>query len=379
MAMITPTVDSVGDVALTNSIIDKSITEIQDDLVTDIREHAFYNCTALKNAVFGFVSDVADRAFDGCTALTKVDFHTSTPFGDYVFNNCSALTALILRGATVCHAISGTLQNSGIASGNGYVYVPAALLDAYKAHSAWGQYASQIRAIEDYPEACDPYSWETVAATLANGTYKDVYKIGDSVPVDLGTEGIINMQIAAFDADTLADGSGTAAISWVAKELPVTRKRMNPSLVGSNGAYTEGTGCIGGWEKCEMRTYLQNTIKPLIPTNVANMVEFVSKQQDAYDTAGNLFTQISADDLWLPSKEEVYESGGIYTRLFSNDAARVKCSAGTTTPKGWWTRSPSIYNSAKYYSQTVSGSSDNTVCGTSYGVCLGFCTGRTPT
>lgn len=154
MALIAPTVDTLGDAALTNSIIDKSIAEIQDELVTDICEHAFYNCTALKKAVFGSVSDVADRAFDGCTALTTVDFHTSTSLGDYAFNNCPALTELILRGATVCHAISGTFQNCGIASGNGYIYVPAALVDAYKAASNWKNYANQIRAIEDYPEVC---------------------------------------------------------------------------------------------------------------------------------------------------------------------------------------------------------------------------------
>lgn len=377
MAMITPTVDSVGDVALTNSIIDKSIAEIQDDLVTDIREHAFYNCTALKKAVFGSVSDVADRAFDGCTALTTVDFHTSTPFGDYVFNNCSALTALILRGATVCHAISGTLQNSGIASGNGYVYVPAALVDAYKAHGAWGQYASKIRAIEEWPEVCDPYSWETVAIAIEKGTYKDMYKIGDCVPVDLGSEGIINMQIAAFDADTLADGSGTAAISWVSKELLATTRRMNPNSVKlDDGTYQEGAGTTGGWGSSELRAYLNGTIKPTIPQAARSSIVAVTKTHMSADATGSLAEQTTADELWVPAKGEAYDSGGIYTGLFSSNNSRIKYPVGQTAVSLWWLRDVSnllYFLRISTAGKTFAGDPHGAV-----GVCLGFCTGRTP-
>ena len=372
MALIAPTVDRVGDAALTNSIIDKSITEIQDELVADIREHAFYNCTALKKAVFGSVTDVADRAFDGCTALTTVDFHTSPSLGDYAFNNCPALSALILRGDAVCHAVSGTLQNSGIASGNGYIYVPAALLDAYKAHGAWGRYANQIRAIEDYPEICDPYSWETVAIVIENGTYKDAYKIGDSIPVDLGSEGIINMQIAAFDADTLADGSGTAAISWVGKELLATRHRWNPALSGT----TEGTGSIGGWEKCELRSYLQDTIKPMIPTNVAGMIRSVMKTS-VTDFVTNA-TQTTADDVWIPGQAEVLSAPYTYKALFPDDSSRKKEWLGGTGALSWWRRD--AYTTSKCFYIDSYGKSAYSIGSVTYtyGVCLGFCTGRTP-
>ena len=36
-------------------------------------------------------------------------------------------------------------------AGTGYIYVPAAMVDAYKAATNWAKYADQIRAIEDYP------------------------------------------------------------------------------------------------------------------------------------------------------------------------------------------------------------------------------------
>jgi hypothetical protein len=41
-----------------------------------------------------------------------------------------------------------------IADGTGYIYVPAALVDTYKADSNWSVYENQIRAIEDYPDIC---------------------------------------------------------------------------------------------------------------------------------------------------------------------------------------------------------------------------------
>jgi hypothetical protein len=41
---------------------------------------------------------------------------------------------------------------SGFTNGTGYIYVPATLVDTYKAGTNWSTHADQIRAIEDYPE-----------------------------------------------------------------------------------------------------------------------------------------------------------------------------------------------------------------------------------
>ena len=81
----------------------------------------------------------------------------------------------------------------------------------------------EIKEIED--------SWDNILAACADGSYKQKYKIGNYKPLDMGTEGIINMQIAGRDVDALADGSGMAPLSWVGIELLKTGKRMNPNLV----------------------------------------------------------------------------------------------------------------------------------------------------
>ena len=102
------TVDLVGDEALSDSIIDRSITEISDNHITSI--------------------------------------------GGSAFRGCRGLTTLILRNTEkVCTLLNtSALSSTKIASGTGYIYVPAALIDSYKAASNWSTFAAQFRALEDY-------------------------------------------------------------------------------------------------------------------------------------------------------------------------------------------------------------------------------------
>ena len=67
------------------------------------------------------------------------------------------------------------------------------------------------------------------------------------------------MEIVGFDADDKADGTGKAKITWGSKTLLKTRRSMNSS---------ETTA--GGWGSSAMRTFLQNTVMPLIPSTVRN-------------------------------------------------------------------------------------------------------------
>ena len=368
----TNTVETVGDAALTRSIIDRSITELNCNITTSIRQYAFRACAALASVNFPSATSVALGAFWQCTALKKAEFGSAVAFANNAFYGCTQLSAVILRSTDQLCTITGTpFAASAIASGTGYIYVPAALVDQYK--SSWSAYAAQIRAIEDYIEITDPYSWAAVAKAIDNGTYATVYKIGDLVPLDMGSEGQIDMQIVAFDADDLADGSGKAAISWISKGLLKTYMRMNPALSGT----TEGTGTIGGWEKCEMRTYLQNTIYPLIPYDVQSMIVAVTKGQFAYDTTGSKFTQTTTDRVWLPSYREVIDgntnegSEAEYCSLFTNNSSRIKRLQGTAIL--WRLRSAAT---SEYFRTINSNGTSNGIekTNTYHAIPLCFCT-----
>lgn len=119
----------------------------------------FDGCTALQKVNVPEVQTLIS-CFSLCTSLERIDLPKAKTIGTSTFRGCSALTAVILRNSTVCALGSvSAFTNTPIASGTGYIYVPSALIEDYKAATNWSTYAAQFRAIEDYPEICDP-DWD---------------------------------------------------------------------------------------------------------------------------------------------------------------------------------------------------------------------------
>lgn len=189
-------------------------------------------------------------------------------------------------------------------------------------------------------------SWEEIIASCNDGTYKSKYHIGDSKALDLGSEGVVDMQIAAFDADELANGSGTAAITWISKQLLNTEHRMNPFTDFNDSTHTAtlGTGGIGGWKESEMRSWLNSSVKPLIPFTVRSSIKQVKKYSTSMDTSYNkIENELTYDDVWIPSEREVYgrtaESGPTYDGLFTSYYDRTKKHIDEANNSWWWLRS----------------------------------------
>lgn len=151
----------------------------------------------------------------------------------------------------------------------------------------------ELKEIED--------DWDTIIANINDGSYADKYEIGNYKPLDLGEEGIVNMQLVAKESDTLSDGSGLTATTWISIELLKTAKRMNTAYDSS----THTGGGIGGWETSELRSYLSTTIKPLIPENVRGSIKAVQKAYLGLDASLQQFEGECSDELWVPSVREV--------------------------------------------------------------------------
>lgn len=136
MSSFVNTVDVIGDDALTDSIITRTITEYRDDRITIVGVRAFYYCTA----------------------LTLVDLPSVTFFDNAAFAYCNALIAVILRNEhTICRMTYNTvLPDATFKNGNGYAYVPRSLLSDtnadkdYRRSTQWVNYVDRIRALEDY-------------------------------------------------------------------------------------------------------------------------------------------------------------------------------------------------------------------------------------
>ena len=141
--------------------------------------------------------------------------------------------------------------------------------------------------------------------------------------------------------------------------------------------YTTGTGTIGGWSASEMRTYLRETIKPLIPSNVRSAIKEVTKYSKIYNTAGSETNNVtSTEDVWIPSRREVgfsngETSGPVYSTAFPDNASRIKSKTGASSASWWWLRSASSNDGFGYVAS--GGSSSNDSAYNSGGVVLGFC------
>jgi len=208
-------------------------------------------------------------------------------------------------------------------------------------------------------------SWDTIISKINNGTAD--YKVGNYKPLDLGTEGIVNMQIVGKNTSPLASGSGTATYDWLSMELLKTDYRMNASNT------TEG-----GWEASEMRTYLKETIKPLIPENVRNAIKPVTKYSRIFRSGSAVNDVASTEDVWIPSRHEMFDGtteyfetkGPRYSEIFTDNASHKKMKAGASSASWWWLRS--AYSTNYFYDISIGGSNANYYASAVGPLALGF-------
>lgn len=124
--------------------------------VTSLGSYAFYQSSGLITVKIPKLTTVSTQVFYGCTKLQHADCGQLGNIPAQTFNACSALSELILRKTgSICTLgnVNG-VNNTAIGKGTGYIYVPAALIEQYKAAANWSTFAAQFRAIEDYPDIC---------------------------------------------------------------------------------------------------------------------------------------------------------------------------------------------------------------------------------
>ena len=415
--------DTIGDQATVDGLVNHTLTSLEEDGIGIIGDRALYNNTALTSVNFPNATSIGEYAMAGCSALSSVSIPNVTRINQYAFQNCKDLTSidldgvtnignyafsesgigileitdattlgtylcrgyrtgvvdqhttvnlpsnrfnganslchLILRSTTMCTLTTDALTNTAIAAGIGWIYVPTDLVATYKAASNWSNYASQIVDISEYPKALQDEtisdSWSTIFANEDNGTYKTVYSLGDIKYMYLnGTP--MPMQIVAFDEDT-------SKISWVCKSILDTHN-MNPT-----------SKTTGGWASSNMRTWLRETIYPMIDSTIRNRIVAVTKNY--YDAKTSSRLTIS-DTVWIPSEYEIFgttsyeNSGTLYTGVFTDATSRIKKYGLNGSASNWWLRSAisGTYCRCVNYDGYASNYNANTAAG----VVLGFCT-----
>ena len=208
-----------------------------------------------------------------------------------------------------------------------------------------------------------------------------------SVTLSNGTQTAV--QIVGFAHDEKADG-GKAGITFIFKDC-IGERSMNSTNTNA-----------GGWEKSEMRSYLNSEGLNLLPAELKQKVVLVNKlTNNVGETQDVSSVTETADQLWLFSPTELC---GTISHFSGSDAAYAACndvlnaegseyklfrdmnvnqdSSNNILVKNlnghsnsWWERSPFPYNSGGF---VFSGDGDP-IClfgygaENSYSVCPGFC------
>lgn len=144
-----PNVTSAGEYAFQSC----RLVEVELPLLATVPNGCFRYNYSIKKGTFQSATSIGENAFRSDSSLQQLDFSVCTTIYQLAFISCTKMDVFIIRNPTVATLkSSNAFSATPISSGTGYIYVPASLVDAYKAATNWSTYASRIRAIEDYPE-----------------------------------------------------------------------------------------------------------------------------------------------------------------------------------------------------------------------------------
>lgn len=91
--------------------------------------------------------EIGGYAFQSCARLHTVDLTAVESIGSDAFKATNKLETVIIRSRKVPTIPSWTVFQYW---GNGYIYVPKDLIEAYKTGTNWSSWANYFRALEDY-------------------------------------------------------------------------------------------------------------------------------------------------------------------------------------------------------------------------------------
>lgn len=280
------------------------MTELECDNVFSINIGGMAGLAALTSfTIPANCAKIESKAFSGDTSLTSVTFlGRPTSIHTTAFQGCTALTD---------------------------IYVP--WLEGGVDGAPWGATSATIHYGEGAGvEITD--TWEQIVAAAQDGTYATKYHRHDYKTVNMGSEGTITYEIVGIDQDVKENGDAVP-LTFLAKQALATTHRMNPTY----SAGTSGTGCLGGYPECEMKTYLDTTIKALLPEVVRTNLTPVVKHSIGFTASGEVFTEMSSvETIWIPSTREI---SGIYeyTGPVYSPSTRIRYNGND--PSFWWLRS----------------------------------------
>lgn len=115
-----------------------------------IYDYAFDNCGSLSQVSLPVCEYIGEAAFQQCS-LKQVSLPKCSYLGNGAFLDCINLMSITIGYSSVCNmnvTYFDPFVGTYIELGNGSIYVPASLVEAYKSAENWSKYSSKIFPIE---------------------------------------------------------------------------------------------------------------------------------------------------------------------------------------------------------------------------------------
>ena len=389
------------------------ITYAMKDLLTDTRQmnpgyrHAFNYQFGSETAI---VSDNNDHNSATDAALT----HSHTASADEVtagFVEITALGPTYLTKIEVTHSDStkttwylgkegfygGTdassfTKNGANQSVSNNWYLSDLTVDASNPFYKMGKILQSLSCdIVNWKGSVGLYGWATEAQMMATLKNQNV-TLSNFGGLKIDTTGTDTVNTATKN---LFDGTGKARVTFFSdytnsynnyteiSEGTVISVPVVSGDVVTVVAFGEGR-TWGGWDKSALNAWANGDFLDLLPLGLRNIMVPALKKT----SMGNRSYAIQKNTykVWCLSRSEVggdtashpYMDEGSKYSIFSDNASRIKYLAdGDGVASSWWHRSPYALTAGNFSNTSSNGSINSGSATSRYGVCLGFCSGKT--
>ena len=127
----------------------ESLTTVNFPQLRTMGDYALFDCPQLCNVNLPSLETIGNCCFQECIRLANLYLPVTTAIQDRAFCGCRTLERVVLGASTVCELGEDAFEDTPIADGVGYIYVPDALVQSYKNSAQWSGIQNQIRPLSE--------------------------------------------------------------------------------------------------------------------------------------------------------------------------------------------------------------------------------------
>ena len=368
---------------LKNAIIDTTVvsgyggrTGSDDNYTSTDKLYLLATGEVWLNGASGDTATHLTRQLDYYTGLSIDDYSSPKAVKQYNGTNINWWLRTPYSGNSYLYSLVSTSGSYGNYPTNySHGVSPAFRIDSMETGN--GGNVNSEPSPEDF-EKFENDSWSTIISNLRSGNH--TYPIGASKEVFLNGFGTCKIRLANLSTPSECNQAGFSqtACGIVLEFEDIITYQMMYSAADSN---------VGGWPASNLRTFVNNNIYNVLPSQLKNAIIDTRVVSGHGSTAGES-NFVSTDKLYILSSSEVYQVGisrdtakdstrqldyykqkGVTTRNF---AKAKKTYTPNPTNSRWWLRTPNGEFNSVYYYIASDGNYDNTGTRQNVGVSPAF-------